>query len=260
MENETAMTTSKRYIVQPAQKALAVLTLVAENASGMPLSAVCKELKLPKTSAFRYLQTLVEAGFVDHETQTNTYSIGTKFRSLAKADSSLHRLRMVARPHLQQLVSEFSETVNLALPQEGSVIYIDILEGTHMLRVQGRVGDRHPLHSTALGKAILAYMPEATRKAELNRSLAVRTSRTVIATDSLERHLRLAQRQGYATEVEENDDDVACIGAAIIDETEMPIAAISLSAPKSRLPRLLVPKVGARVAEVAATISRDLNN
>ncbi|HQZ11242.1 MAG TPA: IclR family transcriptional regulator [Devosia sp.] len=252
-------TTSKRYIVQPAQKALAVLTLVAENASGMPLSAVCKELKLPKTSAFRYLQTLVEAGFVDHDTQTNTYSIGSKFRSLAKADSSLHRLRMIARPHLQQLVTEYGETVNLALQQDGVVIYIDIVEGTHMLRVQGRVGDRHPLHSTALGKAMLSYLPEATRKTELSRSLAVRTSRTVVAPDALERLLRQAHRLGYATEVEENDDDVACIGAAIVDETETPIAAISLSAPKSRLPRLLVPKVGTRLAEVAAAISRELS-
>jgi IclR family KDG regulon transcriptional repressor len=253
------MVTSRNYIVQPAQKALAVLALVAENASGLPLSAVCKELKLPKTSAFRYLQTLVDAGFVDHDGQANTYGIGTKFRSLAKADSSLHRLRMVARPHLQQLVAEFGETVNLALPQGSFVIYVDIVEGTHMLRVQGRVGDRHPLHSTALGKAILAAMPATLRDAELNRSLTIRTSRTVVALDSLERHLRQALRQGYATEVEENDDDVACVGTAIIGEAETPIAAISLSAPKSRLTRQLVPKVGARVAEVAAAISREIS-
>lgn len=253
------MAASNPYVVLPVQKALAVLVLVAENATAVPLATICKALKLPKTSAFRYLQTLVEADFVAYDETSNAYSIGPKFRSLAKADIGLHRLRMVARPHLVELVSEFNETVNLAVLLDGVVNYVDVLEGTRLLRIQGRVGDRHPLHSTALGKAMLACMPEASRKAELSRPLAARTSRTLIASDLLERQLRLVERHGYATETEENDDDAACVGAAIVDEAGFPIAAISLSAPKTRLGRQLIPTVGKRIAEVAAAISREVS-
>ena len=248
------------YVVLPVQKALAVLELVAESTAGLGLSDICAELKLPKTSAFRYLRTLVESGFVAFDDSTNTYSIGSKFRSLAKADSGLHRLRMIARPHMITLVNEFQETVNLAVMLDGAVNYVDVVEGTRLLRIQGKVGDRHPLHSTALGKAMLARLPETALQAELGRRpLVARTSRTLIDQSLLARQLRQVARQGYSTETGENADDAACVGAAIIDDGGYPIAAISLSAPRSRLSRQLLPKVGARMAEMAAVISRDLN-
>lgn len=250
---------SNPYLVLPVQKALAVLELIAGNGTAMPLASICKALKLPKTSAFRYLQTLAEAGFVAHDPIANSYSIGPKFRSLAKADSGLHRLRMVARPHLADLVNEFNETLNLAVMHDGVISYIDVLEGTRLLRIQGRVGDRHPLHSTALGKAMLARLPEAARRTELGRPLAPRTSRTLVDLDLLETQLKQVQRQGYSTETEENDDDAACVGAAIVDSTGYPIAAISLSAPKSRLPRQLIPRIGGRMIEVAEAISREID-
>lgn len=254
------MVESNSYVVGPAKKVLAILALIASNATGASLSRVCRELGIPKTSAFRYLQTLVDSGFVACNPQTNIYSIGIKFRSLASADNNLRRLRLIAQPHLFALVNEFDETANLAVYVSGAVTYVEVVESSRILRIQGRIGDRHPLHSTALGKAILANLSDSICDAEINRSLIVRTSRTVVSVDALKSQLRQIRRQGYSSEVEENDDDAACVGAAILDETGHPLAAISLSAPRTRLPRELVAKAGKRVAETAAAISLELQS
>ncbi|MBI4923290.1 MAG: IclR family transcriptional regulator [Devosia nanyangense] len=246
------------YVVAPVRKALSVLELVAERAHDVSLATVTRELKIPKTTSFRYLQTLTEAGFLIHDLVNDKYSVGPRFRAIAKADTSLHRLRKLARPHMHALVAEFNETVNLGLMFDGNISYVDIIEANQSLRIQGRVGDRHPLHSTALGKAILAHLPDAQRKLHLARPLALRTSRTLTDVETLERQLRQSLKLGYATETEENDDGATCVGAAVLDDIGYPIAAISLSAPRHRMPRETLAKAGARLAAAAHQISAQI--
>jgi len=228
-------TADNRYIVAPVLKALRVLELIAAKGHGVSLTMVANELSLPKTSAFRYLRTLSAAGFADYDLDTDKYSVGRRFRALAHADRSIHRLRERSGPVLKRLNREFNETINLAVMNEGRVVYIDIVESTHALRFQARIGSRDPLHSTALGKAILAFLGEEEQAACLSSALAERTLRTITQVKVLERQLREIAAAGVAVEIGENEEGTMCLGVPVLDESGYPVAAISLSAPERRI-------------------------
>lgn len=243
------------YIVQPVSKALRVLVHVAEQGHGVPLAEVAAELRLPKTTVFRYLQTLSEAGFLHHDRGLDQYSLGHRFRALARVDTGLQLLRDRARVEMEELRRTFNETINLAILVDGHVVYIDMVESGHALRMQTRIGDRDPVHSTALGKAMLAFMPQAECAALIRRSLRARTARTVTDHPSLLRQIAKARRLGYATETGENEDGAMCIGAAILDAAQRPLAAMSLSAPEKRMTREVTASAAAALCAAAQRIS-----
>ena len=246
------------YIVLPVMKALKVLAMVAGRGHEVSLTTVSKELGIPKTTTFRYLQTLTEAGFINHDHANDKYGLGPRFRSIAKADSSLHNLRTLARPLMVELVAEFNETINLAIESDGHIVYIDIVEANRSLRMQARIGERHPMHSTALGKAILAFLPADERESYLSSPLTEMTGRTLINQADIGRQLRQAMKLGYATETGENEDGAMCIGSPILDEMNYPVAAISLSAPLQRMPRDLAARAGIKLAAAARRMSQQL--
>ena len=252
--------TDNPYVVQPVMKALKVLELVARHGHEIALTAVSKELKIPKTTTFRYLQTLTAAGFLDHNRATDRYNLGPQLRAIARADASVSKVRELARPAMIELMQDFNETVNLAVKGNGRVVYIDLIEANRSLRMQARIGESHPMHSTALGKAILAFLPEAERQRQLDLPLTERTGRTLLEREEIERQLRQVARTGYATEMGENEDGAMCVGVPILDEDGYPVAALSVSAPLMRMPHSLAAKVGTRLREVAAGISTHLGS
>lgn len=246
------------YIVLPVMKALKVLELVAGRGHEVALTTVCKELGIPKTTTFRYLQTLAEAGFLNHNRASDKYDVGPRLRSIAGVDTSLSKLRQLARPAMTGLMNEFNETVNLAVKGNGTIVYIDLIEANRSLRMQARIGESHPMHSTALGKAILAFLPDDEKQRYFEMPLTERTGRTLIEREEIERQLRLVCKTGYATETGENEDGAMCVGAPIFDDRGYPVAAISISAPLMRMPRPLAAKAGARLLDVARGLSTHL--
>ena len=259
-EAEMAKTSDNPYLVQPVMKALGVLELVARHGHEIALTAVSRQLRIPKTTTFRYLQTLSAAGFLDHNRATDRYTVGPRLRAIARADASITRIRECARPAMVELMHEFNETVNLAVKGNGTVVYVDLIEANRSLRMQARIGDSHPMHSTALGKAILAFLPEAERQRQLDLPLAERTGRTLIERDEVARQLKQVVRLGYATEMGENEDGAMCVGVPILDERGYPVAALSISAPLMRMPPSLAAKAGKRLRAVASGISVQLGS
>ena len=223
------------YIVHPVLKALRVLEHVAEKGHEVTLTEVASELNLPKTTVFRYLQTLTVASFLRHDPARDRYGIGLRFHTLAKADKSLQRLRSLAKPEMEELGRTFNETINLGILAGGHVVYIDMIEANRALRMQARIGDRHPVHSTALGKAMLAFLPEAQHRALLDGSLAEMTVKTMTNRNVLRRQVEEVRRNGYAVEMGENEEGSMCIGVPVLDEDGLPLAALSLAAPERRM-------------------------
>jgi DNA-binding IclR family transcriptional regulator len=225
----------KDYVVRPVLKALKVLAHVADKGRPATLTEVASELGLPKTTAYRYLRTLSAAGFLERDAPRERYALGSASRALARADGGPARLREAARPVLTALRDRFNETVNLGILSSGEIMYVDIVEASRALRMHARVGDRHPVHSTALGRAILSHLPSADRDGILRGALRPRTARTTVDRAALEAMLDEARRRGFAVEVGENEDGAMCIGVPVLDATQWPMAAISLSAPETRM-------------------------
>lgn len=243
------------YLVAPVTKALRVLDLVAQQGHALSLTEVASRLALPKTTTFRYLQTLAEAGFISHDRGRDRYGVGPRFRALAAADDRLQAIVAAARSAMRELRRRFNETINLGVRAGAEIVYVRMVEANRSLRMQARVGQRHPLHSTALGKAILAFLPDAERDELLAGPLAEMTARTVTDRAQLAYQLRRARDSGYATEIEENEDGAMCIGAAILDGQSYPIAALSLAAPKFRMSRRASAQIGGQLLDSARIIS-----
>ncbi len=248
------------YIVQPVAKALAVLAFVEDAGQEVGLSDVARALGLPKTSAFRYLYTLTAAGFLAYGNSRDRYRAGLRLHRGKESETSLPRLRELALPVMAHLRTRFNETVNLGIPDRDRVVYVEMIESSRALRMQARIGERHPLNSTSLGKAILAYMPEPERAALLRSPLQAMTGRTTVDADSLKRQLRDVARRGYAIEVGENEEGLMCIGAPILDRSGRPIAALSVSAPDARMTRPIRRDMIAALCAGASGISRRLGH
>jgi IclR family KDG regulon transcriptional repressor len=244
------------YVVAPVWKAIQVLDFVAESGRTVSLTEVANALGMPKTTVFRYLQTLSIATFLQHNASDDRYELGDRFRALARTDNSLHRLREVALPVMRELGREFNETINLGIETNGEMVYIEVVESTRALRVQARIGSREPLHTTALGKALLAYMGEAERDAILGDALSAKTYRSLRDSKVLRRQLNEVRSSGYAIETGENEDGALCIGVPILDDLSRPVAALSLSAPERRRTGSLLERATAALVIAGQTISQ----
>lgn len=246
------------YMVQPVVKALQVLDYAARQGHMMTLTEVVSEVGLPKTTVFRYLQTLSATGFLYHDIYQDRYGIGSRFRELARIDQSLNGLRQIALPEMHGLMETFKETINLGVVSDTQIVYVDVLEPKRPMRAKARVGHRNPLHSTSLGKAILAYLPEADRLLEQDPALPQITINTLTDVSALRRQTNAIRQRGYALEKGENEDGLMCIGVPILNRSGYPVAAMSLSAPERRMPPELTTVAAGALMDAAVRISRQL--
>lgn len=247
------------YRVNSLFKALAVLGSVVENGYDTTLAEVARELRLPKSTAFRYLQTLVASGFVCRHQDSDTYSVGPKFSALARRSEALCRLKTAARPEIERVAALFGQTVNLGILEDGGIVYLDMVESRRCPEIKARVGRQDAVHATALGKAIIAHLPESERRLWLDKPLAEKTLRTITNRSRLERELTLVSERGYAVDTGENEDDAMCVGVPILCGPGYPVAAMSLTARIGRRAAISEESVTQELQHSAATVSSILN-
>lgn len=252
------MAANSNYIVKPVDKALQVLTLLAETGQELSLKEICTRIDLPKTTVFRYLYTLSAHGYVAHNGEADLYRLGPRSWQLGQSAQQYARLLELALPLMQELRDRFDETVNLGVLNRTDIVYLGMVESRRALRMQATIGGRDPAYSTSLGKAILAFLPEGQWRAHLPSNLIPRTERTLTSLTLLAQDLALARQRGYALDNGENEDGACCVGAPITDAQGHVLAALSVSAPASRLPPSLLDQVAQAVMETAATISQRL--
>ena len=226
---------SPSYVVKPVERAIRVLQCAGAASSPMSLKEISARVGLPKTSVFRYLRTLCACGLIAHDADRDLYRVDAGILSLVPQGGGLQRLREIALPHMRSLQQRYNETVNLGILEGVNVVYIEIIESKRALRMQARVGGRDPVHSTAIGKAILAHLPDDIRQQIVPPRLRKRTALTLTSVTSLDAELASTRDRGYALEEGENEEGAACIGAPIFSESGEVSAGISIAAPAARL-------------------------
>jgi IclR family acetate operon transcriptional repressor len=250
------------YSIAVLDRALDLLEALAKAPAGAPLgvSEVARRTGVTKSAAFRILANLERRGYVAKDPVSARYTLGTQLVYLGERSLGAIDLRVAARPALEALQQRFGETVNLGLREGGEVVYVDMIESSHGLRMAARVGGRDYLHSTALGKAILAFLPlaERDRLLHLPGALPARTERTITDPVKLRAELERVRECGIAEDRDENEVGARCLGAPIFDHRGVVAGAISLSAPDSRLDDARAAEVAAAVLEEAAAVTRRL--
>ena len=219
------------------------------------LTEIAGRTSINKASAFRILSTLEARGYVEREASSRRYQPGPKLLALGMSlVSSLDILRS-ARPELVSLAEEFGETVNLGLLNEGKVLYLDIIQSRFGLRMSAEIGNRDPLHSTALGKAILAPMPASElRQALANCNWERFTPNTLVTLNALEQDLKGARERGYSIDDQENEHGARCIAVPVMNQKGRATAALSVSGPAARIDSAQVARIGERLKSVALSI------
>jgi DNA-binding IclR family transcriptional regulator len=178
---------------------------------------------------------------------------------LASGVSYQTTLRKLSRPVLQQLWRATGETVNLAVMDGREVLYLDVMESSHTFRLVSQVGIRRPLYCTALGKAMLAFIPEEELQYFFSGMTFERfTPQTIKSAPQLRKDLSVVRQRGYAIDNEEAYLGSRCISAPVFEASGKVVAAVSVSGPTTRVTREKVPVFAAAAKNAAAAISKSL--
>ncbi len=244
-----------RYVVREAARVLDILDLLKNSPDGASISEIATAVDLPKSSVFRYLATLESRDYVEQDPATGAYRFGLAF--LLSHTRYRQILAARAKPYLEKLRDRFQETINLAILDGNRITYLEIVESQRAIRFAARPGDRDPIHSSALGKAIASTLDEArVREILETEGMPKRTPHTITGVEELLAELEVIRKRGYALDNRENEEDGRCV-AAPIPGTATPVA-LSLSAPAVRISLDEVGDVAEALIETAEALAGDL--
>jgi IclR family acetate operon transcriptional repressor len=248
-----------RNHIDLVEKTLRVLEALGESARGVHLKAIVSRVGLVKSSVYRILYTLKELGYVEQPSSNGAYRLTLKLLALSRKTAFSPSLVKVARPHLTRLRDELEEPVWLAEQRAGVVILVDVVEAPQPLRLSYGVGDRCPLHATALGKAIAAHMsPQQLNLALGAGELPRFTPHTITARPQLLAELARVRRRGFAVNEEETVEGAVIVGSPVLDSDGHAFAAISVSTLTVRCSARKREKMIRAVRNTAAAITADL--
>lgn len=214
-----------------ASRTVTMLSIISESPRGISLVDIVKRMEIPKSSAFDILHTLIELGMVyEIEDGMKRYTIG--YKAFEIGNSYLTRLNFIqeARTYVEQVANTLSKTTFLAILDGDEVVYVYKHEPAGAMITTCSIGARNNVHSTSLGKAILANMERSDRDTLIEQlELKQITKKTIIDKNELKSELELTKQRGYSLDDREGGDNLLCIGAPIFDHSKKVIAAISAS-------------------------------
>ena len=236
-------------------KVLLILEALQGSSVGLGLKAICDLTGIHKSTAHRFLKHLEQERYLIR-TESGAYLIGPRLSQLSTHGSRSATLQSVARPMLDELWKSTQETVNLAVLDQGTVLYVDVIESPHEFRFSSRVGTRRSLHATALGKALAAFLPAELQESVLSGvTFQPSTPHTILNLLQFRQELEKIRGQGYAVDDEEAVQGARCVSAPILNSDREAIAAVSVSGPVTRVGANQVAGLAGAVCSAARAIS-----
>lgn len=201
---------------------------------GVTLTELTDQFDLSKSSIYNYLKTLEHDGYVVQ--QNDRYYPGLRLLDLGGYARHLEQIYDIAKPEVENLAAETGEMVNLLVEQNGRGVYLFQAHGDQAVSTDTYIGQRVFLHSTALGKAILAHLPDDRVEEILDtHGLPPETPATITDEGELYDELDRVQKRGAAFDREERVKGLCCVAAPIINNNDIVEGAISVSGPASRM-------------------------
>ncbi len=244
--------------VQSVDRVVALLDSLGQAERPLTVRELSAAVGLPRPTIYRLVHTLEAHGLL--VSSDSRYAIGPRVLWLAGRRLQQIELRAAGRPHLVELARRTGETAHLAVLEQGQVVYIDKVESGGPLRMASTVGAIMPAHCTALGKAMLAFLPPAQLQEVLRtHGLPRRTANTITDPARLLAELAAVRARGYAIDNVENEEGIRCVGAPIIDHRGQVAGAVSVSGSVATITLERARRdLSVRVREAAQQISRAL--
>lgn len=249
----------ERRKIGSVQRAIDILNLFGSQSPELGTTEIAQALGLHKSTVSGLVSTLEANGYLDQNPSSRKYRLGLKLVERSSVLLKQIEIRRVASPFLEGLRDWFGESVNLALRDGAEVVYIEQLPGDHPLGTREEIGKRASVHCTALGKALISWLPPAElQQVVAECELRPVTGNTITDLDQFLLELERTCERGYAIDDEEIELGVRCVGAPIFNHTGRPVAAVSVSVPLPRIPSSEIPRYAEKVRETAKSISTRL--
>ncbi|MFP8953483.1 IclR family transcriptional regulator [Natrialbaceae archaeon A-arb3/5] len=227
------METEPKYPVRTTARSFEILEYLKEN-DGAGVTEAAEALDMSKGVVHNHLSTLEAAEYVVKE--NNEYRLSLRFLELGEYQRNQTRLYTIGNEHVEELAEETGELVNLATEEHGRCVYLSQLRGDQAVEVDTHAGCRPPLHNTALGKAILAHLPESRIEQILEvHGMPQSTEHSIDDTEVLFSELEQVREDGVAFDREERLPGLRCVAAPIKKNNGDVAGAISVSGPMTRL-------------------------
>jgi DNA-binding IclR family transcriptional regulator len=250
---------SDRYRIQVLDRAFSILDVLAEAEGELDRVELAKRLSLHKSTLHRLLMILEQRQLIRKSRVHGKYSLGMRLFELGSRAIEQVDLRDRAEPFLCRLVKEVGETSHIAILNGTEMLSIINVQGPRKVRTPTTSGGRIPVHCTAVGKALLAFLPIAHLRSLIpTLSLQRFTDKTIVTREALEAELLRVRARGYAVDDEEIEDGLRCVGAPIHGHGGQVVAAISIAGPIFRMAKRRLPELGRAVSGTAHDLSFDL--
>ncbi len=248
-----------RPISPSVDRALSVLTLLADHPDGMGVSELARALGVPKSSLYVVLTTMEQREFIVKDPVTKQYTLGPQLLVLGLAYIQRINLLKEFQTLAAEVARECGETVQLAILRGRNVLYIGKQDGTQPVRLASEVGSELPAHTTALGKSLLAGLSDSALDELYDGvSLEKRTPKSIDNLSDLKREIAEVRARGYAVDRGETLEDLRCVGAPIYDAHGSVVAAVSISVPITRMSDDREKELARQVCSLAQELSRRL--
>lgn len=220
--------------VSSVLKVFGILQALGEDKE-FGITELSQRVMMSKSTVYRFLQTMKSLGYVAQEGESEKYSLTLKLFELGARALQNTDLIAIADIQMRELSKLTKETIHLGALDEYSIVYIHKIDSMYNLRMHSRIGRRNPLHSTAIGKVLLAWrnqdeVDEILKHVEFTRS----TKHTIESAAALLPVLEKARALGYAEDNEEQEEGLRCIAAPIFDRFGVVVAGLSMSFPVIR--------------------------
>jgi IclR family transcriptional regulator, KDG regulon repressor len=250
-----------RSTVQSVDRALGILETLADIRKEISVGDLATRVNLHISTTHRLLSALMARGYVRQNPNTGKYSLGLKALEVGNAVHYQRDLRTEGQSTLLRLAEETGETTNIAVLDQGQAVYVDQVESDKTVRMFVKIGARVPVHCSAVGKVLIAYLSDQEIEQMVKqRGMARFTDNTITEVEGLRTELEIVRRQGFAIDNAEREPGVRCVAAPIFDAANRVVAAISISGPSLRVSETNVNDLAeqARVAglEVSSRLGR----
>jgi len=249
-----------RTRLSSVSNAMRLLKVFSDDDFEIGVSDLAKRLGLAKSTVHRLASTLVRERILERSARDGKYRLGLLLFELGSLVRRKMDVSAEARPQLKTLMEKTGETVHLAVLDDHSVIYINRIESRRAIRMGFGLGIRAPLHCTALGKALLAFQPEAFIEETIAQGLPRRTPATITNPQVFRQELAAIRARGYAIEDEEIEAGLRSIATAVRNDSGDVIAAIGIAGPAHRMTKKVLLSYARYLIDAADAVSRRLGH
>lgn len=244
--------------VRAVERALQILGCFDHAHPERGVSDIAKAVGLHKATAYRIVSTLVSYGYLERAEDGQRYRLGMAMATLGFLALRRVDVRREAMPIMADLAARLNETCDLSVYNRGEVYFLEVVQGSRALTIAAAVGRSLPVHATASGKVLLAYLPETESEVIFEGPLVAHTEQTITRPAQLRKQLEIVRMQGYAVDDEELELGVRAVSVPVRDREGRVTAALSVTCPTSRLPQDRIPVIAAEARQAGDAISQRL--